>query len=153
MSQAEDLYHALIKSHILIEDSDERFFNRFHLGKTRYYALVHLGENPGMSPGELSQRLLCTKGNATRIMKIFEKDGYLRREVDAADRRGLHLYLTSSGERRLAEARAATRAFHEQRFAGLEAGEVESLYATLTKLNRQMDESLHGENGPTGITE
>lgn len=66
MDHADELYSVIVKTTLLINDTDNRFFQKYDLGNTRFYALVHIHDTPGISLSDLSTRLFCTKGNATR---------------------------------------------------------------------------------------
>jgi DNA-binding MarR family transcriptional regulator len=142
MSQNENLYTLLIKTQLLVVDGDTRFFQKYNLGNTRYNTLVHLHANPGLSQNDLSARLLCTKGNTTRIVKAMEKEGYLRREVDEKDTRFLCLFLTEKGERLLAEVSAAYQKFNDQRFGCLNDLQKDTFKEHLTALANHMEALL-----------
>lgn len=60
-------------------------------------ALYHLGS---MTPGEISQKVLKSNSNITTVIDNLERDGFVRRERDAKDRRVIHIHLTeaSSGK-------------------------------------------------------
>lgn len=142
MNRLEEINTILTVTQLLMADSDERFFERFNLGSTRYNVLVHLEETPGLTLSELSRRLLCTKGNMTRILKSMEQDGLLARRADPQDGRAIRHALTSGGAALLAEARGAYQAYLEQRFSGLELYEIDSLERILTRFNRQLEAAL-----------
>lgn len=146
MTDLEEINTTLNTAQLLMNDSDERFFEQFKLGSTRYYALVHLDESPGLTLSELSRRLLCTKGNMTRILKSMEQDGLLERRVDPLDNRAVRHALTSQGTALLTNTRTAYRSFLEQRFSGLELYEIDSLDRILTRLNRRLEAILHPED-------
>lgn len=138
----EDVNTTLLTSQLLMNDSDERFFEQFKLGTTRYYTLVHLEQTPGQTLSELSQRLFCTKGNMTRILKSMEEAGLLERQTDSKDARAIRHFLTPSGTALLASVRAAYHEFLDQRYAGLELYEIDSLQRILTRFNRRLRASL-----------
>jgi len=139
MRQAEDLYSALIKTQILLEDSDNLLLQQYNLSSSRYYTLVHLDESPGLSQNELSERLLCTKGNTTRIVKSMEEDGYLTRQVDPEDNRALCLYLTPVGEDLVQRARKAHLELNTLRFSCLNTSEQGTLQQNLEALNAHLE--------------
>lgn len=142
MSDFEEINTILNTAQLLMNDSDERFFEQFKLGTTRYYTLVHLDESPGLTLSELSRRLLCTKGNMTRILKSMEQDGLLERRMDPLDNRAVRHALTPRGTALLTDARAAYHTFLEQRFSGLELYEIDALERILTRLNRRLEATL-----------
>jgi DNA-binding MarR family transcriptional regulator len=139
MQQVERLNSAMAKASILIKDSDDRFFERYQLGKTRYYALLHLHQAPGLLPSELSKLLLCTKGNTTRLLRSLEAERYLYRQADGSDRRVQKLFLTSSGEELYAEATLAYTRYLNRRFSSLAGGDILILTNQIEKLIRSLE--------------
>jgi len=57
-------------------------------------ALYHLGH---MSQGEISMKVLKSGSNMTTVIDNLERDGLVRRERDANDRRVIHIHLTEAG--------------------------------------------------------
>ena len=93
---------------------------------------------------ELSEKLLCTKGNTTRIIRSLEEDGWLARETDARDNRAFQLTLTAKGQARLEEARQTYANFNQKRFACLSSAEQAILQQHLETLNRHLEIVLRG---------
>ncbi len=147
MNQAEKIYSALVRSHMLLSESDDRFFERYHLGKTRYYALLHIDQQPGISLSELSKRLLCTKGNTTRIVRGLEQEGMIARQVDPHDNRAVRLLLTERGANLLKDVSHAYQAHKQTLFTCLEDGAANSLIENLETINRHCITLLRPEKG------
>jgi DNA-binding MarR family transcriptional regulator len=143
MDQVDLLYRTLIKTTLLITDGDNRFFQRFNLGISRYNALVYIAANPGISLSELGKKLLCTKGNTTRLLKSLEADGLITRLTDTGDNRALCMYLTEKGIALEAEATAAYAQYNQERFACLAELQVGSLLQNLDALNAHLDSILN----------
>jgi MarR family 2-MHQ and catechol resistance regulon transcriptional repressor len=61
-------------------------------------ALYHLGP---MTQGEVSQKVLKSGSNMTTVIDNLERDGLVRRERDANDRRVIHVHLTEAGSNRI----------------------------------------------------
>ena len=57
-------------------------------------ALYHLGS---MTQGEVSTKILKSGSNMTTVIDNLERDGLVRRERDAKDRRVIHVHLTEAG--------------------------------------------------------
>jgi len=97
-----DLYRKLygsIKSIFLhIDNQEKAFLSKFDLTITRFYILTHVNNNPGINYIDLSELLLCSKGNTTRIVSAMQREGLLVRRINSEDRRSYHLYLTERGE-------------------------------------------------------
>jgi MarR family transcriptional regulator, 2-MHQ and catechol-resistance regulon repressor len=57
-------------------------------------ALYYLGH---MTQGEISTKVLKSGSNMTTVIDNLERDGLVRRERDAKDRRVIHVHLTEAG--------------------------------------------------------
>lgn len=66
--------------------------------------LMNIYRHPGMSQHDVARRLLVGRSNITMLLPQMEKQGILRREGDARDKRVMRLYLTEQGEALLMEA-------------------------------------------------
>lgn len=91
------LYESLKASFLHIDNHEKAYSARFGLNIPRFYVLVHVGFNPGMNYIDLSDRLLCTKSNTTRIMQGMLRDDLITRKNDPKDGRSFKLYLTDKG--------------------------------------------------------
>ena len=60
-------------------------------------ALRRGGEPYSLSPGQLAGETLVTSGTMTNRIDSLEGGGYVRREPDPSDRRGVRVVLTESG--------------------------------------------------------
>src|SRR5690242_18223982 len=63
-------------------------------------ALYHLGS---LTQGEISAKLLKSVSNITTVIDNLERDGFVRRERDAQDRRVINVHLTHPGREKLEE--------------------------------------------------
>jgi DNA-binding MarR family transcriptional regulator len=135
MQSVEKIYSVLVRSQMLLSESDDRFFEQYRLGKTRYYALLHIEQNPDISLSDLSKLLLCTKGNTTRIIKGLEQEGYIARRADPKDNRAQRLLLNEAGEKLLKESTQAYQVHKQSLFVCLDEEQAESLIETLEMLN------------------
>jgi DNA-binding MarR family transcriptional regulator len=140
MSAAEQLYNLLKETFLLLDDGDRQFFTRFNLTAPRYYALFHLGQEPGISASQLSDRMLCDKSNASRIVQGLEADGYIERKPHETDGRTLRLFLTEAGTAVYQQVLSAHQAYNEARFGSLSQKEQEDLLSILTRLKRSLPE-------------
>ncbi len=91
------LYNSLKSIFLHIDNHEKVFLARFGLNIPRFFVLVHLENNPGINYMDLSDLLLCTKSNTTRVVRGMQKDGLINREVDPRDRRSYQLTLTKAG--------------------------------------------------------
>ena len=92
-----------------------------------------------------SYSLLSTGAMTTRIDQL-EARGWVRREPDPDDRRGVRVVLTSSGLELVDEAFKARLAAAKSSLDGLASGDRESIDVGLRKLMIQLENSTPGEN-------
>jgi DNA-binding MarR family transcriptional regulator len=69
----------------------------FLVSASQAFALHELGSGPGLSQGELADRLHLEKSSASRMAADMERDGLLARERDPNNRRQYRLRLTDRG--------------------------------------------------------
>lgn len=111
----ERLYHLLKEAFLLLDFGDRQLFAQHDLTISRYYALYHIDEAPGLSISQLSDSMFCDKSNATRVVKGLEKDGLVLREPHETDGRTLRLFLTPNGQTLLKSASIAHNEYNQVR--------------------------------------
>lgn len=94
-------------------------------------ALYHLGP---LTQGEVSQKVLKSGSNMTMVIDNLERDGFVRRERDAQDRRVIRVHLTEAGSRTLEEVLPGHVAALVEEFSVLSASEQETLGTLCKKL-------------------
>ena len=138
MADAQMLYALLKEIFLILDDGDRQLLSQFDLTPSRYYALVHLSENPGMSLSELSDLMLCDKSNATRIVRGLEADGLAKRRPHESDGRAIRLTLTEVGDRLRRRAIAAHQQYNQGRLQSMTNGNGELLLDDLAQLKRSL---------------
>lgn len=116
------LYHRLQQIYVLLDDGDRRALRDMELTPTQYNLLQRLGTNveTGLTITELADKLLCTRGNATRLVQRLDQQGLVRVGGDPADQRLVRVALTPRGAEQLAAARQAHNASIQRRIGNLE---------------------------------
>ena len=94
-------------------------------------ALYHLGP---MTAGEVSQKILKSGSNLTTVIDNLERDGLVRRERDAGDRRVIYVHLTEAGSSKLEAVLPGHVAALVEEFSVLSANELETLGKLCKKL-------------------
>jgi DNA-binding MarR family transcriptional regulator len=155
MANPTQFYELIKELFLILDDGDRQLFNRFNLTATRYYALIHINEEPGISLSQLSNRLLCDKSNITRIIKSMEADGLVCRRRHKKDGRALQLFLTDYGQTVSTRAAHAHLTYNQFRFNDGEASGSAELVKALDSLKRQLSQRKQPPpGGPTvgGLT-
>ncbi|HSN95439.1 MAG TPA: MarR family transcriptional regulator [Anaerolineaceae bacterium] len=92
------LFEALKSTFLHIDAQEKSMLIKHNLSLPRFYVLLHIHNNPGINQMELTARMLCTKGNITRILQGMEADGLLERKTDPDDGRSSLVRLTEHGK-------------------------------------------------------
>lgn len=142
MSDPQSLYSLINEIYLILDDGDRRLLNGFNLTSTRYYALVHIGEKPGISFSELSQLLICDKSNASRIIRSLESEGLVVRRRHETDGRTSRLFLSENGQELRRKAYSAHKQYTMRRFIKLAPKDQEQLRHGLINLKRSLGNFL-----------
>ena len=94
-------------------------------------ALYHLGP---LSQRQLADKILRSSGNLTMVIDNLERDGLVRRERDAQDRRVVNVFLTEVGEALVSRVLPAHVRGIREVFGVLDPAEVAQLAALTRKL-------------------
>ena len=143
MDEKERLYNLLKEAFFLLDDGDRRLFSQFDLTVSRFYALYHIGAEPGISMKHLSDRMLCDKSNVTRIIKGLEAREFIFRTPHETDGRTQRLYLTEIGESIREKVVAAHKNYNEIRLDCLNDLEHSNLMQGLSRLNHRLRSALY----------
>ena len=96
-------------------------------------ALYHLGH---MTQSEISSKVLKSGSNMTTVIDNLERDGFVRRERDANDRRVIHVHLTEAGRGKIKAVLPVHIAALVEEFKVLTASEQEMLGELCKKLGK-----------------
>ena len=138
MEEMEKLYNLLKETFILLDGGDRQLLGDYNLTVPRFYVLVHIGDEPGLSLSQLSDVMRCDKCNITRIIKGLEADGYIIRRRHETDGRASRLFLTELGEAKRKEVLAAHKAYNVARLQSIPDAERKALLHSLTKIKNNL---------------
>ena len=96
-------------------------------------ALYHLGQ---MTQGEIGAKVLKSGSNMTTVIDNLERDGLVRRERAADDRRVIHVHLTGAGSAKVEAVLPGHIAALVEEFKVLSASEQETLAGLCKKLGK-----------------
>lgn len=99
-----DAWIGVVKSYSRCQRLLNQRLSEIGLSVAKHDVLLALRRNEGLSQQALARYLLVAKSNVTGLLKRLEADGLIRREPDPNDARGQCVFLTRSGDRRLARA-------------------------------------------------
>ncbi|GAB4206821.1 MAG: MarR family transcriptional regulator [Roseiflexaceae bacterium] len=144
------LYHRFQQIYVLIDDGDRRILRNVGLTPTQYNLLLQLGEHAdeGLTITALSQVLLCTRGNVTRLVRRMEQQGLVRCTSDSRDLRLVRVSLTPGGAARIEEARTLHNASIGRRFSALPDHERAALVALTQSVAKALTDDLETLGSP-----
>ena len=124
---------SMIRANQILATAVDRALRPFDLTFARYEVLMLLRfSRTGALPiTKVANRLMVHPTGVTKLVDRLEQDGFVRREANPSDRRGVLVRITPAG-RRLAK--RGSRAVGEIRFGMLfDDGELESLISLLER--------------------
>lgn len=91
----------------VLQDLDAQLRHHHHLAVTEFDVLITLFNAPDhrLRMSQLAERVLLSPAGTTHLVTRLERDGLVRREIDADDRRKWFTVLTDRGNETLKEAR------------------------------------------------
>jgi len=118
----------------LYERFHRELWRRHHVHPGAFTALVAIGRNPGVRPGRLADALAVKRPNMTKLLDALSRRGWVERRGQAGDGRGVALYLTGAGERRMARVMAEVQAVDRESTAVLSRRERALALTLLNKI-------------------
>jgi DNA-binding MarR family transcriptional regulator len=107
----------------------------------RFDFLSQLERSPkGLRMTEISERMMVTGGNVTRIAADLEADGLIVRTPQPGDRRALIVTLTAAGRRAFSEMAEVHESWIIEILSGLRSAERTQLFSQLATLKRRLNE-------------
>lgn len=127
----------------------KRLRTRFGITLSRFDYLAQLHRHPeGLRMNALSRYLMVTGGNITGLTDELEKEGLVRREPSAQDRRAFVLKLTPEGRERFESIAAEHERWVVQLLGGLKPSEHKTLYGLLGNLRVTIAERQNSQDSP-----
>ena len=109
-------------------------------GVGQWFALVTLERSDGMSQGEMSRVFGVDPARVSRVGRVLEGEGLVRRERDPEDGRVVRLYLTDAGRKALEKRPVVEEAVEARVRRVMSEDEVEELGRMLGLLGQAMEE-------------
>lgn len=109
VSEGEALFLSITWTWSCIERVGRQFFASFGITDSQFNALMILRDHrpEALKQHELADLLVVNRASAGAVIDRLERNGWVRREVDAKDRRALRVHLTDDGVAKLDEVGAA----------------------------------------------
>ena len=134
--EARNLYFSLKSIFLHIDCQEKGLLAEFDLTVPRFYILMHLNDHPGLNSIELSDLMLCSKGNISRVVRAMQDENLLTRQINATDHRSYHLYLTQKGLELFKEVNAAYQKHIDELLAKLPEDQLSTYSAVSNHLEK-----------------
>ncbi len=118
----------------------QRLRREFGITLARFDYLAQLHRHPeGLRMNTLSRHLMVTGGNVTGLTDELEKEGFVTREADLADRRSWRVALTEQGRKAFEDMAAVHESWVVELLAGLPRTDQKQLHELLGRLRLKAD--------------
>lgn len=107
------------------------------LGRAHHRAIYFIGQNPGITVGDLLGRLGITKQSLSRVIRQLTEEGFIAVDTGRHDRRQRRLSLTARGEAVERDTTEAQRALFASAYKDAGAEAVEGFRQVLARLAGQ----------------
>jgi MarR family transcriptional regulator, organic hydroperoxide resistance regulator len=100
----------------------------------QWFFLRALWEEEGLSQRELSRRVGTTEPTTVSALRLLERNGVIRRQRNATDRRTINIFLTDAGRALKQDLLPYALEVNTVATAGLSTEEIDQLHAILSKI-------------------
>jgi DNA-binding MarR family transcriptional regulator len=139
----------LIRTESLVVSELDRLFRCHGLSGPGFNVLMIIeGAGRPLSPFEIGDRRLVTRGTVTGLLDTLEKQGLVRRTPHPDDRRMLLIELSDPGRALLAEVGSELFPLQEKLFSALSETEKAALVRLLGKLQAHLKAGVGGPSRP-----
>ena len=122
----------------LLRVTYDRRMKDLGLTRSQWWVLTYLFRDEGITQSELADVLEVERPTLGRLLDRLEANGWVRREVDASDRRVKRLYLTEAVEPQVRVMRSIAAEVRATALSGLSADEQERFVDTLLALKSNL---------------
>lgn len=106
--------------------------NGYSVTVEQWTLLLIIWQNPGKTQTEIAKSALKDKTNVTRILDILEKNRYIVRRPDKADRRKYKIHITEDGEKIMKALFPVAEQVNKAASAGVK--DIKSLHESLSNI-------------------
>ncbi len=136
-----DLYEALWKAYRSIERLDRQGIERLGIGCLSDFAVLEALRDEGtLSVSSLGARVLLTSGSITTAVDRLRKRGWVEKQRNLTDRRGVVVSLTDAGRQLINQAGEGHHVNFERVFSVLDAADRRKLHELLHRVWRHAEQ-------------
>ncbi len=130
----------------LLRTTYDRRVRELGLTRSQWWVLTHLFRKDGITQSELAEILELEKPSLGRLLDRLEAKGWVRREMDARDRRAKRVFLTSAAETPMRVMRKIAAGVREDALSGLSTADRDRFVDALLTIKSNL---MAQTNGPS----
>lgn len=130
----------------LLRTTYDRRVRELGLTRSQWWVLTHLFRKDGITQSELAEMLELEKPSLGRLLDRLEAKGWVRREMDARDRRAKRVFLTSAAETPMRVMRKIAAGVREDALSGLSTADRDRFVDALLTIKSNL---MAQTNGPS----
>lgn len=135
---AAELVLGLLTTARMIDAACAEILARHGLSEGRFGVLLAVGDEPGIAPAQVAERLGVTRATVTGLTDALENAGLLKRSTASGDRRSISLRNTVSGEALVAELAPIYRDWLTMIAGRVSADQKEATVGTLAAIQERL---------------
>ena len=128
----------------LLRTTYDRRVRGLGLTRSQWWVLTHLFRKDGITQSELAEVLELEKPSLGRLLDRLEAKGWVRREVDARDRRAKRVFLTGAVETPMRVMREIAAGVREDALSGLSTADRDRFVDTLLTIKSNLMDQVNG---------
>ncbi len=134
----------------LLRTTYDRRVRGLGLTRSQWWVLTHLVRRDGITQSELAEVLELEKPSLGRLLDRLEAKGWVRREVDARDRRAKRVFLTGAAEAPMRVMRKIAAGVREDALSGLSTADRDRFVDTLLTIKSNLMGQVNGASKANG---
>jgi DNA-binding MarR family transcriptional regulator len=139
---------SLLMSYEVLERYLEVELKRHKASLIRFNIMSALFINGGeMTPSEIAESVFREKNTITAVINTLEKEGVVRREPSASDRRSVKVVITDKGWQVANQLNPVAQELSRECLSGIEKDRVEGLVETMRDLREKLLPRISKTNG------
>ncbi len=122
----------------------DRRVRELGLTRSQWWVLTHLFRKDGITQSELAETLELEKPSLGRLLDRLEAKGWVRREMDARDRRAKRVFLTFAAETPMRIMRKIAAGVREDALSGLSTADRDRFVDALLTIKSNLMAQANG---------
>ena len=137
----------------LLRTTYDRRVRELGLTRSQWWVLTHLFRKDGITQSELAEILELEKPSLGRLLDRLEAKGWVRREMDARDRRAKRVFLTLAAETPMRVMRKIAAGVREDALSGLSTADRDRFVDALLTIKSNLMAQTNGASkaGKQGV--